>query len=40
MKLSKYEEETIILYNEAEATASVYTHDPRLLAKLKRLMGK
>lgn len=28
MKLSLYEQETIILYNQAEATAEVYTHDP------------
>ena len=27
MKLSLYEQETIILYNQAEATAEVYTHD-------------
>ena len=25
MKLSRYEQETIILYNQAEATAEVYT---------------
>ena len=37
MKLSKYEQETIILYNQAEQTASVYTHDPKLLEKLSRL---
>ena len=37
MKLSKYEQETIILYNQAEPTASVYTHDPKLLEKLARL---
>ena len=30
MKLSKYEEETVVLYNEAQSTASVYTHDPKL----------
>ena len=36
MKLSRYEQETIILYNQAEATAEVYTHDPRLLEKLRR----
>lgn len=40
MKLSKYEEETVILYNEAESTASVYTHDPKLKEKLKRLSEK
>ena len=33
MKLSLYEQETIILYNQAEATAEVYSHDPRLLAE-------
>lgn len=33
MKLSLYEQETIILYNQAEATAEVYTHDSRLLEK-------
>lgn len=38
MKLSRYEQETIILYNQAEQTASVYTHDPKLLKKLARLM--
>ena len=32
MKLSLYEQETIILYNQGEADAEVYTHDPRLLA--------
>ena len=37
MKLTPYEKETIILYNEAEKTASVYTHDAKLIAKLKRL---
>ena len=40
MKLSKYEQETILLYNEEEPTASVYTHDPKLIAKLKRLSEK
>lgn len=40
MKLTKYEQETIILYNEAEDTASVYTHDPRLLEKLRGLAVK
>ena len=35
--LSKYEQETVILYNQAEQTADVYTHDPKLLEKLKRL---
>ena len=36
-KLTKYEKETIILYNQAEAKAEVYTHDPILQAKLARL---
>ena len=40
MKLSLYEQETIILYNQAEATAEVYTHDPKLLEKLRRLAVK
>ena len=40
MKLSKYEEETVLLYNEAQSTASVYTHDPKLKEKLKRLAEK
>lgn len=40
MKLSKIEQETILLYNEEEPTASVYTHDPKLIAKLKRLSEK
>ena len=40
MKLSKYEEETVVLYNGAESTASVYTHDPKLKEKLKRLSEK
>ena len=40
MKLSKYEQETIILYNQAELTASVYTHDPKLLEKLAGLSEK
>ena len=40
MKLSKYKQETIILYNQAEPTASVYSHDSRLLEKLARLSEK
>ena len=36
MKLSKLEQESIILYNEEESTASIYTNDP----KLKRLAEK
>lgn len=37
MKLSLYEQETIILYNQAEDAAEVYTHDPRMMEKLTRL---
>ena len=40
MKLTKYEEETVVLYNEAESMASVYAHDPKLKEKLKRLAEK
>lgn len=40
MKLSKLEQESIILYNEEESTASIYTHDPKLKRKLKRPCGE
>lgn len=40
MKRSRYEQETVINYNEAEATASIYTHDPKLIQKLTRLAEK
>jgi len=40
MKLTPYERETIILYNQSEDTASVYTHDRKLREKLKRLHRK
>ena len=33
MKLSLVERETILLYNQAEPMAEIYTHDPRLMAK-------
>ncbi len=39
-KLTPIEMETAILYNQAESTASVYTHDPKLIKKLKRLSDK
>lgn len=35
--LTKHEQETIINFNEAEATASVYTYNQALQRKLKRL---
>ena len=38
--LSKLERETIILYNEEEATASVHTHNAKLIAKLRRMAEK
>lgn len=37
MALTKIEKETIILFNEAEETASVYTYNAALLRKLERL---
>ena len=37
VKLTKYEQETIILFNEEESTASIYTHNHALKDKLKRL---
>ena len=40
MELSKLEQETIILFNEAESTASVYTHNKKLREKLERLSQK
>lgn len=40
MKLSLVEQETILLYNQAEGTADVYTHDPKLMEKLARLAEK
>ena len=40
MKLTAIEQETIILYNQAEATAEVETYDARFLEKLNRLAEK
>ena len=40
MKLSLYEQETILLYNQAEDTAEVYTHDRKLMEKLTSLSKK
>ena len=37
MNLSRYEKETIILYNEEEPTADVYTHNMPLKQKLRRM---
>ena len=40
MKLSLAERETILLYNQADPMAEIYTHDPRLMEKLTRLSKK
>ena len=40
MKLTKVEQETIINFNEEEQEAEVYTHNSRLIGKLKRLSEK
>ena len=37
MNLSLVERETILLYNQAEPMAEIYTHDPRLMEKLELL---
>lgn len=37
MNLSLVEQETILLYNQAEPMAEIYTHDPRLMEKLELL---
>lgn len=39
MKLSGTERETIVLYNEAEAAASIYTHNAALCRQLSELCG-
>ena len=39
-KLSSYEKETIILYNNADETASVFTYHTTLQNKLNDLVGK
>lgn len=40
MSLSRIEQETIINYNEAEQTASVYTHNRRTLRQLEQLAAE
>ena len=37
MNLSLYEQETVINYNEADSTASIYTHNRALRRKLDKL---
>ena len=39
MKLSLLEQETVLLYNQAESAAEVYTHDPKLMKKLEQLVA-
>lgn len=39
MKLSNYEKETIINFNEEDKTASVYTHNAALQVRLAALCG-
>ncbi|NRE28748.1 hypothetical protein DBN74_16735 [Enterococcus faecalis] len=39
MKLSGTERETIVLYNEAETAASIYTHNTSLCRQLSELCG-
>lgn len=34
MRLTRIEQETIINYNQGEDTASIYTHDPKMLRKM------
>ena len=38
MKLSRYEQETIINYNAEDKNASVYTRDPAVMRKLDALV--
>lgn len=38
--LTSYERETIILYNQGEKKASVYTFDPKLIRRLQKLSEK
>lgn len=40
MRLTKYEKETVILFNEAENTASIYTYNTELKKRLANFAGK
>ena len=40
MKLLPEERETIILWSDAEDTASIFTHDRKLISRLKQLSQK
>lgn len=37
MRLSNYEKESVINFNEAEKAASIYTHNPALIRQLTAL---
>ena len=37
---SAVERETIILYNQSEGEASVYSFDPKMIRKLEKLASK
>ena len=39
MKLTKYEQETIINFNNDEQEASIYTASPQMMRKLDALAG-
>lgn len=40
MKLTKYEQETIVNYNAGEQTASVYTADKAVMRRFDRLVAE
>ena len=40
MRLTKYEKETMILFNESEDEASIYTHNAGLKTRLARFSRK
>ena len=39
MKLSRYEQETIVSYNAGEQTATIYTRDKAVMRKLDTLVA-
>lgn len=39
MKLSRYEQETIVSYNAGEQTATIYTRDKAVMRKLNTLVA-
>ena len=39
MKLTNYEKESVILFNEADRAASIYTHNAALIRQLTALCG-